>query len=205
MSGRDSVPPSPRSLLGTLRTSKAAPSVAGGAGLRVVEVVDRARIWIAPYGLRMEVVKERLNERYEIALPPLRKFVERDGFTLLWADVEAWWAEAPARTAHAVAQELSLLFGASAAVVDQSGAYVFLRLSGSHVRDVLSKGCPINLHSDAFPVGSCAPTLMAHCRIHLRVEAVTAFGLLVPSSYASSFWDWLTQAAVEFGLEAVSK
>lgn len=200
MSADDDMRPSSRSPLGgAFRAGNAAPSGPNGAGVRASEVRDRVRVWIAPYRQRVEVVEKRLKERFEISLPPLRRFVVHNDLTLLWADAEGWWAEAPVRTPRALGQELSLLFGSAAAVVDQSGAHVFLRLTGPHARNVLSKGCPIDLHPDVFPAGSCAPTLMAHCRVHLRVEADAAFGLLVPSSYALSFCEWLAEAAVEFG------
>lgn len=173
-----------------------------GPGIRVAEMRGLARLWISPFQNQVEEVNARLSNAFGCRLPGLRRFVVGDRLTLLWADAEGWWAEAQAATPSAILGEIASVLDGRAAIVDQGGGHVFLRLTGPRVKDLLSKGCPVDLHPDAFPMGSCAPTVMAHCRVHLRVEPTDAFGLLIPTSYAQSFRDWIEEAALEFGLLA---
>ncbi len=50
---------------------------------------------------------------------------------------------------------------------NQSDARAALRLSGPHVRDMLAKGCMIDLHPSVFPPGAAAMTSIAHIGVHL--------------------------------------
>src|SRR5687767_11660999 len=47
------------------------------------------------------------------------------------------------------------------ALVDMSDGLAGLRLKGSHARDVLSKGCGLDLHPRQFPAGQCTRTRLA--------------------------------------------
>jgi len=89
-----------------------------------------------------------------------------------------------------------------AACVDQSHGKTTLRLSGSPCRDVLAKGCRLDLHPRMFGPGSTAVTPIAHVTTVLhQVDAAPAFDLIVPATLAQSFLDWLMVSAAEFGYE----
>lgn len=85
-------------------------------------------------------------------------------------------------------------------VCDQSHALALLRLSGAACRDVLAKGCMLDLHPDAFADGETALTAIAHINLQLWREA-DRWMLAVPRSFAASFWHWLEASALEFGLD----
>lgn len=95
-----------------------------------------------------------------------------------------------------------------AAVADQSSGRAALRLSGERVRDALAKGCMLDLHPAAFPVGMTALTSIAHIGVHLwRAEdgpEGAVFEIMVARSFAGSFWSWLSVSAAEFGCEVVT-
>lgn len=173
-----------------------------GPGIHLAEMRGISRLWISPFQNQAEEVNARMSNAFGCRLPALRRFVVGDRLTLLWADAEGWWAEALDAQPSAILGEIASALYGRAAIVDQSGGYVFLRLIGPRVKDLLSGGCAVDLHPDAFPIGSCAPTIMAHCRVHLRVEATATFAILIPRSYAQSFRDWLEVAALEFGLQS---
>src|ERR1700742_3316704 len=72
------------------------------------------------------------------------------------------------------------------AAVDVSGQRTTLRLSGSHSRDVLGKGCALDLHPSVFGEGAAAQTTLGRTGvILLGVDpGGTDFRILVRSSFA---------------------
>ena len=84
--------------------------------------------------------------------------------------------------------------------VDVSHGRTVLRLSGPRTRDLLAKGCSLDLHPSVFKAGHCAQTTLARINvlIHLRNQD-GAFDLYCPRSYALSLWHWVTTSAAEFG------
>ena len=85
--------------------------------------------------------------------------------------------------------------GSLASVVDQSGGYVVLTLSGPGARTVLQRGAPIDLHPEAFGPGSAAVTVIAHVGVILRqLDESPTYEVAVFRSYAASFRRWLDAA-----------
>lgn len=82
-----------------------------------------------------------------------------------------------------------------AAVVDQSGGFVILRLSGAAAADVLARCCRLDLHPGAFPPGSVARTPIAQVAVILYRADATTFDILVPATFAHSFEHFLLTAS----------
>ena len=93
------------------------------------------------------------------------------------------------------------LAGRSFAVCDVSGYYTTVELEGRSARDVLEKGCTLDLHPRAFAPGRCAQTLLSHAGIVLRPLRgdASAFELIVRRSFADYLFVWVEDAAAEFG------
>ena len=91
-----------------------------------------------------------------------------------------------------------LPLGGSAA--DVSAQRIGLRLTGARVRDVLAKGCSIDLHPRVFGRGSSAQTTLGQAGVVLLAlsDAGDDYLLLVRSSFAGYLADWLLDAALEF-------
>ncbi len=141
-------------------------------------------------------------ERYGLALPAPGRAARGAAQTFVWAGPGQWLFVADRLEGFAEAlKQLSPL----AAVSDQSDARAALRLTGPKVRDMLAKGCMIDLHPRAFPPGAAALTSIAHIGVCLwRVDEPAqandaAFDILFPRSMAASFWSWAEASAVEFG------
>jgi sarcosine oxidase, subunit gamma len=83
---------------------------------------------------------------------------------------------------------------------DVSAQRTTLRLRGARVRDVLAKGCAIDLHPRAFGRGRSAQTTLGMAAVVLL--ALSDIGddhlVLVRSSFAGYLADWLLDAALEF-------
>ena len=86
-------------------------------------------------------------------------------------------------------------------VSEQSHARVILRVCGTHARELLSKGCRLDLHPRVMGAGACASTTIAHVGILLhQVDETPTYDLLVYSGFARYFWEWMKESAAEFGL-----
>jgi sarcosine oxidase subunit gamma len=85
------------------------------------------------------------------------------------------------------------------AAIDLSGGLTALQLTGPAARDVLARGCRLDLDAGAFPVNVAAATIMAQVSVIL---AALPSGLLMltPASTAQHLREWLASTAKPFGL-----
>jgi sarcosine oxidase subunit gamma len=91
------------------------------------------------------------------------------------------------------------------AVVDLSGGQTLIAIGGEHAADVLAKGTPLDLHPRAFGAGACARTLIAKSAVFIRmIEPGRAFEVVVRRSFADYLWQWLRDAADEYGCNVAS-
>ena len=86
------------------------------------------------------------------------------------------------------------------AVTDVSGGQTVVHLRGTRVRELLAKGCPIDLNPRAFGIGQCAQSHLAKAPILIgQIENQPCFEIIVRRSFADYFWLWLEDAAAEYG------
>ena len=119
----------------------------------------------------------------------------------VWLGPDEWLltstAEAPGELEARVRAAVVPLGGSAA---DVSAQRIGLRLTGARVRDVLAKGCSIDLHPRVFGRGRSAQTTLGQAGVVLL--ALSDRGddhvVLVRSSFAGYLADWLLDAALEF-------
>ena len=128
------------------------------------------------------------------------------GITMYWLGPDEWLIVTPGERRAAIEAELrKVLTGLRVAVTDVSGGQTVLQLHGAHVRDVLAKGCPIDLHPRAFSIGQCAQSHFAKAPILIgQIENQPYFELIFRRSFADYLWTWLEGAAAEYGLEVAA-
>jgi sarcosine oxidase subunit gamma len=120
--------------------------------------------------------------------------------TALWIAPGAWLVVEEGRDDGALYLRLRERLKDVAAVVDQSHGRTALRLAGARARDVLAKGCRLDLHPRAFRAGTCAQTAIAQIGVLLhQVDERPTYDLYVAAGYAQDFLAWLTASAAEFG------
>jgi sarcosine oxidase subunit gamma len=88
-------------------------------------------------------------------------------------------------------------------ITDLSHARAGIRISGPRAADVLRKGVAIDLDIRKFPVHGVAQTTFHHIGLTLHRTEETAFDLFVFRSFAVSFWEALTDAALEYGYQVM--
>lgn len=126
-----------------------------------------------------------------------------DGVEVLWLGPDEWLVVAPPDQA-ALEPALREALGSAGAVVDVSAHRTTITVSGPLTRDVLARGCSLDLDPRISPAGTCVQTLLALAGVILVVrEGLTQDGagevhLLVRSSFARYLADWLLDACREY-------
>jgi sarcosine oxidase subunit gamma len=119
----------------------------------------------------------------------------------IWLGPDEWLLTSPTERPEQLVNRIRagmLPFGG--AVVDVSAQRITLRLHGARARDVLTKGCSIDLHPRSFGGGSSAQTTLGQADVILLAlsDRGDDYAVLVRSSFAGYLADWLEDAALEF-------
>lgn len=127
---------------------------------------------------------------------------EAQGNVLCWLGPDEWLLVTPGELKVPIDGQLrKALTGVRAAVTDVSGGQTIVLLRGDAARDVLAKGCPLDLHPRVFDVGRCAQSHLAKAPVLIRqLDREPAFEIVVRRSFADYLWLWLEDAAAEYGL-----
>ena len=129
---------------------------------------------------------------------------EMNGNTMYWLGPDEWLIVTPDDSRRRIEHDLRRALTAQHfALTDVSGGQTALRLHGTHVRDVLAKGCPIDFHPRVFGIGQCAQSHLGKAPVLIgQIEEQPYFELVVRRSFAEYVWTWLGEAAEEYGLSA---
>ncbi|MGV2861130.1 sarcosine oxidase subunit gamma [Achromobacter sp. AGC39] len=133
--------------------------------------------------------------------PPLAPNTVARGHVHLvaWMGPDEWWVQSLAPTRPALEGALRpALAGQSATVVDVSSGYTVLQLLGDPARDVLEKGCPLDLHPRVFAPGQCAQSHYFKAGVMLRALEARGVEVVVRRSFADYAGRMLLDAAREF-------
>jgi len=175
------------------------------AGVRVREQHDAIRLQLISRNGRSEQLATEVAKflKRNSLLAPLEGGV-LNGLSIFATGPLEYWVLADRGLATEAATVFQESVAESASVFDQSESRRTFLLSGRHVLDVLAKAVPIDLRSQAFPAPGAAHSMIAHIPVLIvrRPEPATC-EILVPRSYASSFVEWLEEAAMEHGCAVV--
>jgi sarcosine oxidase, subunit gamma len=83
-----------------------------------------------------------------------------------------------------------------------SDALARIEIGGPEARDLLSKGCSLDLHPPLFPPGRSARTRFAGMPVIVRCTETSKFELVVTQGYADYLLSWLEDAELEFKVSA---
>lgn len=114
-----------------------------------------------------------------------------------WLGPDEWLLRLPAQAdaAGAVRELEAALAGRYIAINDVSSAQTVLQLQGARTREVLEKGCTLDLHPRGLALGQCAQTLLAKAPVLLVPGASESMDVVVRRSFADYLARWLLDAA----------
>jgi len=179
----------------TARGNTARESLPGTVGIAVEPFVSMTDLRI---GARGPEVPAALG----VALPAApNTWVQAGSGRAIWLGPDEWLLTSTTERPEQLERRIraaTLPFGA--AVVDVSAQRITLRLTGSRARDVLAKGCSIDLHPRSFGRGGSAQTTLAQAGVVLLAlsDSGDDYAVLVRSSFAGYLAEWLADAALEF-------
>ena len=123
--------------------------------------------------------------------------------TAIWMAPDEWLITGGTASAPALEAQLRSAVGEyGGAAIDVSAHRTTLRLSGANARDLLAKGCSLDLHPTVFRKGAAAQTMLGLAGVVLIAldDAGADYRILVRSTFARYLADWLIDAAEEFGV-----
>ena len=173
--------------------------IAGGPGITLRERPNLSIIQVAAYADTAEKTMTVIQSLVG-ALPPPEpnRSVMIDSIQICWIGPHKWWIIETDRRPRA--ESIASHLGNGAAVTTQGHGRSCIRLSGPSARDLLPKGCTLDFHPGFFSAGHCAQTSLGHANTLINcIDDEPIFDLFVLRSYAVSFWEWITDAAKEFG------
>ena len=130
--------------------------------------------------------------------PAPRRGLAGESGDLLWTGADQWWVVDREREMSA-AEARELCSADDATALDLGHARTVVRAGGPMVRDLLAKGCPLDV--DGLEAGYCAPTRLGPFSVVLHCRAESSFDLYVFRSFGLAMWEWLADEAAEFGYE----
>jgi sarcosine oxidase subunit gamma len=119
-----------------------------------------------------------------------------NGYDVLWLGPDEWLVRSQQQQAAMAESKLvQALAGQFASAVDIGSGYTLLEVSGEKVRDVLARGCPLDLHPRVFTPGQCAQSHYFKASIVLIPVSEDTFELVVRRSFADYFCRIMLDAA----------
>ena len=121
--------------------------------------------------------------------------------TIYWMGPNEWLVRSD-RIDEAMVDDIGKrLANVRASVVDVTEGYVMLSVDGLRAREVLAKGCALDLRSRSFSRGQCAQTAISRTStLIVAGNADGCFELIVRRTFAEYLALWLRNAAAEFGV-----
>ncbi|WP_310632388.1 sarcosine oxidase subunit gamma [Paraburkholderia sp.] len=163
--------------------------------------------------LREQPFRDLVNVRGELSDPAFIAAFERTvgcrppaapntvtrsaNYDVLWLGPDEWLvrSSAPVRAGVLEAKLAPELGECYAAAVDVGSGYTVVEIEGTRVREVLSRGCPLDLHPSLFKPGQCAQSLYFKASIVLIPIAADRFELVIRRSFADYFCRIMLDAA----------
>jgi len=123
---------------------------------------------------------------------------------VIWLGPQEWLVTSERRDGEDIEAALrEAMSEHDGAAVDVSAQRTTLRLRGEHARDVIAKGCSLDLHPAVFAPGAAAQTVLGQAGVVLipLSDNGSDYRIIVRSSFARYLADWLIDAAEEYGVD----
>jgi heterotetrameric sarcosine oxidase gamma subunit len=136
-----------------------------------------------------------------LTLPPHGRVAAVPGGLALTVRPERWLLLLAPADRGANALHARQICGTAGAAIELSSALAALHLTGSAVREVMKRGCRLDLDPAVFPAGAAAASAMAQVAVILAALP-SGLLLLTPATTARHLREWLASTARPFGFES---
>jgi sarcosine oxidase, subunit gamma len=183
----------------------AAAEVSGPRAVRIREVP-----FLTMVGLRVvpdAAAAGRIETRLGVSLPSACGAVTTgDGVSVLWLSPDEFLVVSDERQPAPLTTTLvETLRGEPGSATDLSANRTTLELGGPTAREVLEKGCPLDLHPRAFEVGTAYVTRIGPVPVILWKVTEDLYRILPRSSFADFLGRWLLDAMAEFKVPEIPR
>ena len=115
---------------------------------------------------------------------------------LFWLGPDEWLLKVPNGQGEPIEAAIrAALTGKHFSVVQVGSGNTTLTVQGPAAADLLSRGCPLDLHARTFPDGSMAQSHIAKANVVLLcLKAEQSFEITVRRSFADYLFKWLCEA-----------
>lgn len=176
---------------------------ARGAG---TDLHARIRDDLGHINLRFDVANKAYVEAIEEitgqSLPIVPNTTSQGAHRILWLGPDEWLVLSDADATLSLAESIRNAYGGMhVSANDISGGQVAIELQGAASRNLLAKGCTLDLHPSVFPVGACAQSGLAQANILVSlVDDTPTFMIVVRRSFADYLCRWLAHAGRDAGI-----
>ena len=158
--------------------------------------------FVAMVDVRLGDVGPEARSRLGVDLPTTpNTWVPAGAGRAVWLGPDEWLLTSTTETPEELESRVrAAVVPLGGSATDVSAQRIGLRLTGGRVRDVLAKGCSIDLHPREFGRGRSAQTTLGQAGVVLLAlsDSGDDHVVLVRSSFAGYLADWLLDAALEF-------
>ena len=174
----------------------------GVAGVRLGEVRDWALLQVAGFQGHFGAVEAVIAAQCGASAPATAGPVVQTGDLLLMrTGPEQIWIIGPGETLAAEPALRAAIDPGTGVLTPLSHSRSWLFIEGPQARDVLAKVIAIDLLTDRFAVDQFAMTGLDHTSVLLHRSATDRYEIWVLRTFALTVWDWLADAALEYGYE----
>ncbi|MGW0761427.1 sarcosine oxidase subunit gamma [Streptomyces sp. NPDC002814] len=170
-------------------------------GTRAVALTERA--FLTMVNLRVDPASDA-DDRIEQTLgAPLPRqcgdTTSSAAHTIVWLGPDEWLVLSQSEATALAAELKEALGGDPGSVVDVSANRTTLELTGPAARQVLEKGCPLDLHPRVFGPGRALSTTVGPVAVLLwQLDDAPTYRLFPRSSFADYLARWLIDAMSEY-------
>ncbi len=191
-------------LADTARPGVYGASSADGPGVTVTELRPATMLQLGAWPGSKEAFDAILSDQLKLEIPaePGRAAVSPEGTLMVIAPGRYLLVSDSEDITQHLSEQIDVETGV---ITDLSHARAGIRISGRNAADLLLKGVAIDFDIRRFSVGSLAQSSFHHIGLTLHRVDEASFDLFVFRGFAVSFWEALTDAALEYGYEVTTR
>jgi len=148
-----------------------------------------------------EALSKALTKAAGIALPEVLQSIESGAYCARWMTPDEWLISCPNVETFDMEQSLRASVDGHLAIVNITGGYSVMRLTGEDARNVLKKSTVYDVNPENFAPGKVVNTTLAKAQVTLRALPEDAFELIIRRSFADYVWLWLQRAGREYNMQ----